>query len=351
VQGDPYPALAAALRRLPNGFPSTTSGIELQVLRAIYAPDEARLAAALTEHWEWPEQIAERTGLDPGVARARLRALRKRGLVWGDLRGGRPAFRLAPFVVGSYEAQVETIGHHLAHLIEELMLESGGLEAIMRPRPALHRVVPARGAVKREWILPYDDVKRLLLQARSYRAAECICRKQQDLVGKRKCSFPLRVCLRFSKASGPPGPEVLSQDQALALLDECEEAGLVHTVSNVARGVNYVCNCCGCCCGILRGIVEFGIADSVAYANYYARIHPERCTDCGACRSRCQVGALTAGDGPVTVDRERCIGCGLCVTGCKAGALELVLRPEQELVVPPEDFGSWEAMRRDRRGV
>ena len=51
-----------------------------------------------------------------------------------------------------------------------------------------------------------------------------------------------------------------TREEALNLIDECEKAGLVHSVSNVAEGFFYVCNCCGCCCGILKGITEYGSA-------------------------------------------------------------------------------------------
>jgi hypothetical protein len=37
------------------------------------------------------------------------------------------------------------------------------------------------------------------------------------------------------------------------LLEQCKEAGMVHTVTNVVKGINYICNCCGCCCEMLRG--------------------------------------------------------------------------------------------------
>ncbi len=104
------------------------------------------------------------------------------------------------------------------------------------------------------------------------------------------------------------------------MLDEAERVGLVHTVSNVASGIGYVCNCCGCCCGLLRGINEWGIEHSVAQANYFAEIDPLTCTACGTCEERCQVDAIAVSDDGVrVVRRESCIGCGLCVTGCPDG--------------------------------
>jgi Na+-translocating ferredoxin:NAD+ oxidoreductase RNF subunit RnfB len=125
----------------------------------------------------------------------------------------------------------------------------------------------------------------------------------------------------------------------------------VHTVSNVRQGIGYVCNCCGCCCGILRGITEFGIEGSVARANYLARVDEAACIGCGICVERCQVGALALVDGLAVVDVARCIGCGLCVTGCPQDAATLTPLAESEALPPPEDFGAWEHARLHNRGL
>jgi Pyruvate/2-oxoacid:ferredoxin oxidoreductase delta subunit len=211
-------------------------------------------------------------------------------------------------------------------------------------------VVPAQGTVKSEAILPYDDVRAILLESKAFAVQDCICRIQQDILGH-KCEFPLKVCLNFSRHERSPNPGDISQVEALALLDQVEQAGLVHTVSNVMEGVGYVCNCCGCCCGILRGITDFGIQNSVAYANYYAVIDPEFCADCGNCIERCQVNAISEGDGFSVVDRARCIGCGLCVTGCPNDVAHLERKPEAEIVHPPKDFAAWEHARLHNRGL
>jgi ferredoxin len=127
--------------------------------------------------------------------------------------------------------------------------------------------------------------------------------------------------------------------------------GLVHTVSNVMEGLGYVCNCCGCCCGILRGITDWGIENSVAYANYYSVIDADECLGCGICRKRCQVHAISEKDGVSVVDRKKCIGCGLCVTGCPNGVAKLEKKPQSEIVNPPADFEAWENERLRNRGL
>jgi electron transport complex protein RnfB len=347
---DVYEQLADALDRLPNGFPRTESKIEIAILRKIFSPEESSLACQLSGHREPLDAIAERVGFPVEELGKRLGGMAQRGLVLFAQKDGKPLFRLAPFVVGIYEAQLETMDHELAHLVEEY-LANGGAVGIMKPQPALHRVIPAQKAVKSEWILPYDDVRQILLSAKSFGLQDCICRVQQDQIGHRRCDFPVRTCLYFSSFERPPSAVDVSKEEALEFLDRAEEIGLVHTVSNVMKGVGYVCNCCGCCCAIMRGINEYGIENSVAQANYYAVIDPDECLGCGTCIKRCQVHAISEKDGVSVVDRKRCIGCGLCVTGCPNKVARLKRKPDSEVVHPPADFATWGRERLLNRGL
>ena len=344
-----YEQLAEALDRLPNGFPRTPSNVEIRLLKEIFTPEEASLVVKLSGSFETVDVIAKRIGLPVKETESKLTNMTKRGLLWNDKKGGKLAFRLAPFLVGIYEAQLENMDHELAHLVEEYLAD-GGAAGIMKPSPAIHRVIPAQKAVKSEWILPYDDVKTILLGSNTFRLRDCICRVQQDHIG-RKCDFPVKTCLSFSSHKGPSSPDDISKEEALAFLDKTEEIGLVHTVSNVMKGIGYVCNCCGCCCGILRGINEWGIENSVAHSNYYAVIDPNECVGCGTCRKRCQVHAISEQNSVSVVDVERCIGCGLCATGCPNGAAKLERKAENEIVNPPTNFTAWEHERLHNRGI
>ena len=344
-----YDQLANALDKLPNGFPRTPSNIELAILKKIFSPQEAQLAAHLCGELEPVDALAERFGLATGEAMSRLINMARRGLVWYEKKNGKRCFRLAPFVVGIYEAQLGNLDHELAHLVEHYMA-SGGAVGIMQPQPALHRVVPAQSAVKSEWILPYDDVRAILLTSKTFHVRDCICRAQQSLLGQ-PCKLPTRICLSFSSLEGTAGPDDISQAEALALLDKAEKVGLVHTVSNVMQGIGYVCNCCSCCCAILRGITEYGIENSVARAGYYAVIDPDECLSCGTCVERCHVRAISEQDGVSVVDQTHCIGCGLCVTGCPNDAARLQRRPDAEIIHPPLDYAAWEHERLVKRGL
>jgi electron transport complex protein RnfB len=344
-----YEQLADALDRLPNGFPRTATCVEIRILKKIFSPEEADLASQLTGKMEAVDEITRRVTLSAEETKKLLFQMLRLGLVWYEKKEGKRCFRLAAFVVGLYEAQLELMDHELAHLVEDYMA-NGGEAGIMKPEPALHRVLPAQDTVKMEWILPYEDVRAILMSAKTFQVRDCICRVQREYLGQ-KCEFPVRMCLSFSSIERPLEEGDISRDEALALLKRSEEVGLVHTVSNVMKDIGYVCNCCGCCCGILRGITDYGIQNSVAYANYYAVIDSELCLGCGDCIERCQVHAIRELDEVSVVDRERCIGCGLCVTGCPNDVARLEPKPEAERIQPPVDFAAWEHERLVNRGL
>jgi ferredoxin len=112
--------------------------------------------------------------------------------------------------------------------------------------------------------------------------------------------------------------------EALAVLRQAEEAGLVHTVGNTQREVYYICNCCTCSCAILRGVAEYGLLSAIAPSGFQARVDERLCTGCELCVERCQFGALSITDGVCKVDERRCFGCGVCVEACPYDVIKLV---------------------------
>ena len=75
-------------------------------------------------------------------------------------------------------------------------------------------------------------------------------------------------------------------------LSRAADAGLVHSVSNSKEGLWYVCNCCSCSCGILRGMAEMGVANVVAKSSYINVVDAEICSGCEDCIAYCQFDAL-----------------------------------------------------------
>lgn len=343
-----YEKLADALNALPNGFPRTETGSDLKLLRFMYTPDEAQLACHLSSKREDAKDIAQRLNMLRKEVISGLFNMVRRGKVLMERQDGKLKFYLAPFVVGSYEAAGDKMNEEMASLVEDYF-NDGGIYGIMQPQPALHRVIPAVDTLDLEWILPHDNVLAMLENAQTFHVRDCICRLQQASLGK-GCGAPKHNCLAFSNIGRSPKPGDISKQEAIQLIDDAEKAGLVHSVSNIVDGLNYICNCCGCCCGILRGITKWGIENTMARANYEAIINPDFCAGCKTCVKRCQVSAINMIDGKAVINRDKCLGCGLCISTCKAKAVKLVARPQSEQIKPPKDFGQWEHDRLMNRG-
>ncbi len=355
---DPYQRLAQRLDALPESFPATESGVELRLLAKLFSPEEAALAATLNPILETVPEIAARAGMDAGAARALLKAMVRRGLIIAGRAPGGLGFALLPFVVGIYEFQGATIDAELAQLFEAYYHEAFGRMAAIQP--PVHRVIPIGESIRADLdVQPFESAAAVVEHAKAWGVTDCVCRKQKALVGE-PCEHPLDVCMILSESPGafgdPAGTVIagqivrpLTREQALATLQRAADAGLVHSVSNSREGLWYICNCCTCACGILRGMVDLGLQNVVAPSAFVNRADTNLCIACGACVERCPFGALTLEE-TIQVDALRCVGCGVCIPVCPVGALALERRPEGELPLLPETLEEWRAARAAARG-
>ena len=202
-------------------------------------------------------------------------------------------------------------------------------------------------------IRPYDSVRQILDEARAWGVTDCICRKQKALIGE-GCDHPMDVCMVFSATPGAfdrsSTIRSLTHEEAIATLERAAEAGLVHSVSNSQTGHWYLCNCCTCSCGILRGLAEMGVSNVVARSSYVNHVDDDLCVGCELCVGYCPFGALSC-EGLASVDAARCTGCGVCSVHCPEGALALIPRPEAEIAPPPPDLMAWRQARATNHGL
>jgi electron transport complex protein RnfB len=149
---DTYDQLADARDRLPNEFPRTDSEVELEILKRIFTQEEARIAGKLGREMESYADISMRLGLDPEAAKAKLSEMARKELLWSTEIGGTPHYRLAPWIVGIYEAQKGRVDHELAHLIEDYF-QGGGMAGLMPLNPPTEALNAYPGSIK--WFLRY----------------------------------------------------------------------------------------------------------------------------------------------------------------------------------------------------
>jgi electron transport complex protein RnfB len=352
MSDETYRLLAERLDALPNGFPAAPDGAELRLLRKLFTPDEAALAASLRMTLETPAEIAARTGHDEAGLAAQLKGMARRGLIKAGRVPGGLGYGLLPFVVGIYEMQGGTIDAELARLFEDYYRQAFG--QVIAIQPHVHRVIPVQKTVRFDMeVHPYESAAGIVAACRSWGVVDCICRKQKALIGE-PCGHPIDNCMVLSPAAGSFDGDshvrALTQEEALETLRRAAEAGLVHSVSNNQEGIWYICNCCTCSCGVLRGLAELGMANVIARSAFVNQVDETLCGACGLCVEQCQFGALTL-DTVVRVNSVRCVGCGVCVPVCPEGALGLVRRPDAEVLPPPVTGDDWLAARAAARGL
>ena len=157
--------------------------------------------------------------------------------------------------------------------------------------------------------MPYEKASTYLDQARSWGVLDCICRVQKRLIGQ-GCNHTVKNCLVFSPKPGAfqksEEIETISHEKALEILAEADREGLVHSINNAQTEVYYVCNCCTCSCGVLRGMVEYGSENSIARSDFYAVADQDVCSGCEICLERCAFEAISMEDGLCQVERSRC---------------------------------------------
>ena len=76
-----YKKLAIHLDNLPGGFPATESGLEVRILKRLFTPQEAEIAAGLTMMLEPSAVVAGRLNMDETEMDRILDNMSKKGLI------------------------------------------------------------------------------------------------------------------------------------------------------------------------------------------------------------------------------------------------------------------------------
>lgn len=349
---DPYKELAIYLDSLPAGFPPTKDGLELQILQKLFTTEEAELALHLSQMYEEPQQIASRAAQPVAEVADILAEMEKKGLIASRHRESQPTtYAISQFVIGIWEDQVDRLDEEMATLFEAYVAtwwDQGPWKKVpqMRTIPVM-QTIPITSEV-----MPYEQAEAILRSKTNFAVRNCICRQERELIGK-GCGKPMEVCLSFDSAAlntvATGKGRMISLDEALAIIEQAKESGLVLQPAN-SKDPIFLCSCCSCCCGVLRNLKSELNPGSLVANPFVAVYEDALCSSCGACVDICPMAALTLDDeGLVNFQQVRCIGCGLCVTLCPNQAMHMVLRPvEQQPTIPRNTLGTFVSIAKAR---
>ncbi len=330
---DVYESLRQLLDKDPTGCPPAPEIDE--ILRILFTEEEAGVALGLGFRPFPVSLVARRAGVDPSAARVLLERMADKGIVFVKEKGGERRYALQPAMPGLFEFPFMGGGSsealdRLAPLWNKYMLKFG--KGFGSPSMPFARVIPVQEDLAHDpGVLPYNRIDEMIDQARVVGIGHCACRSTMN-----RCDAPREACMMFDDTCDflveRGFGRVITKEEMKRKLREFDEQGLVHQVNNSRDKLSFICNCCSCCCELLRARTRLKNPHVMSPSGFLPEVDPERCTGCGICvEERCLTGALEMRGETVGLQEQRCIGCGLCVTGCPEKAIRL-----QRRVAAPE---------------
>ncbi len=336
-----YEKLRERLDDMAVGFPTTESGVEMRILKKLFTEAQAELFVKLRPLPESPPDIAKRLDMNVDSLADQLEEMAKRGLIFRVRKDDNVRYAAVPYVVGIFEFQVKHMDEEFARDQEEYFETVFGKTIQAFETPVLRTVPIDRNLVAEYPVAPFEDVLEIIENQKTIAIAPCVCRTTKDLVGER-CDKPMENCFSFGSHAAyyvdNGMGRYITKDEAKKIVIANEKAGLVMQPFN-SQKAGGMCSCCGCCCGILRGIKTQPSPAEAVKSNYFAVVDPDECTGCETCLERCQMEAFDMVDGIAEVELNRCIGCGLCVTTCPTEAIALQAKAEDRQYEPPKTGG------------
>ncbi len=341
-----YSQLEERLNRAPQGAPP--SALLTRILELLFSEREAELVAQLPIRPFRADEAARRWRLPLGEARSILDELASRAILVDLFEGQERRYLLPPPMAGFFEFSLMRVRSDLdqralAELFHQYLNEEEDFvrELFTVGETRLGRAFvsePALSPANALHVLDYERASHVVRTASAIAVGLCYCRHKMQHLGK-ACDAPLDICLTFNTSAASliryGHAQRIDVSQGLDVLARARELGLIQFGENVRRGVNFICNCCGCCCEALLAHQRFTLLQSIRTTPFLPVADEQACKGCGACVRACHVDAVATGEpgALARIDERRCLGCGVCLRVCKQGALSLVARP-QRLLTP-----------------
>jgi Na+-translocating ferredoxin:NAD+ oxidoreductase subunit B len=340
-----YTDLQEHLDKQAVGFPATRSGVEIRILKELFNPEQASLAL----HVNYKPQSAcdifnsqKDSGVTLEKVSSMLEEMDSNGAIGSMDKMNTKYYYTMPLLVGIVELHNSKATPQFSADFGEYMRGEFG-KAYASTSVSQMRTIPVEKSIRVEnHVTTYDHVREVIASTEGPIAiSSCMCREGAEKRGK-PCHVTKRkeTCMVFGEWAGRAiasgRSREITREEALEIIRQNEADGLVLQPTNY-RKIDFLCSCCGDCCGILISQKMQPNPGAIWAHNFYAAVDPDQCSGCGTCAEKCQVNAAKMDEqkGYAVISLNRCIGCGNCVAACPSEAIKLVKKEKE--TTPPEE--------------
>ncbi|MFX1302640.1 MAG: ATP-binding protein [Promethearchaeota archaeon] len=342
-------------------FPVPISDTLIEILQTLLTEEQAKFVLIYRKPSMTLGQIKQRIDMHEKSILEMLDTLMQNGVIVGTRsRGtGLMVYRLMGLYPGIFEytflkGTTRERDKKLAELFEKLFVEiSKGTQKnyesivnVFKNLPPTDRTLPVEKEVEvgTETVMPFEEIKKYVEEYDDIALVHCYCRHAKDLINDPcKLGASKENCFLFDKTAvfgieqgfGRP----VSKEEAIKILRKAEDEGLVHKVfhvhSDTNRGIEAVCNCCNCCCGMIN-LYYRGAKPIHTMSSYIATVDEDLCIGCGTCVEKCPMETIDLEDTIAVVNEDKCIGCGVCAHHCLENAMHLKRIGPRHIFIPPK---------------
>lgn len=350
-----YSDLADRLNRFPQGAPPTE--LLFSILKILFSEKEAELVSCLPIRPFTIEKASRIWKMDLTNTQKTLDKLASRAILIDIEQNEETVYVLPPPMAGFFEFSMMRVrGDIDQKVLSELFYEYMNIEEdfirelFTRGETQLGRTFihePVLSAQNALHVLDYERATHVIKTATHLGVGICYCRHKMEHMD-RDCDAPKEICMTFNNTAASlirhEHARQVDVKECLDLLQMAYEHNLVQFGENVRNQVNFICNCCGCCCEAMIAARRFAILNPVHTTNFLPEINEATCNGCGKCVTACPVEAMTlvSSNDPnkpkmkkAKLDEDLCLGCGVCVRNCAMDSIRLKSRPER--VITPID--------------
>ncbi len=342
-------------------FPVPISDTLIELLQTLITEEQAKFILIYKKPSMTLEEIKQKIDMEEQKIIGMLEILMHNGIIVGtrSRNAGVMVYRLMGLYPGIFEytflrGESSERDKKLAVLFEKLLGEiTKGTQKnydsiinVFKDLPPTDRTLPVEKEVEvgTETVMPFEEIKKYVEEYDDIALVHCYCRHAKDLINdpcrlgasKDNC-FLFDKTARFGIEQGFGRP--VSKEETIKILRESENQGLVHKVfhvhSDTNRGIEAICNCCKCCCGMINMYYR-GAAPIHTMSSYLARVDEDSCVGCGTCVEKCPMETIELNDTIAFINEDKCIGCGVCAHHCPEEAIHLERIGPRHVFIPPK---------------